>query len=177
MRRSTDRPKLKTGIPAGPGIDWPFRVDGEYFQRFDQRSKEWVTQAGARDSAGYHMISWKSTKGRVFKRAHIVCWETHNGPVPDGLEIDHIDGNKSNNNITNLRLVTHHENMLYARERLGNWAEGRLKAHQLDLILALPPGCRAIRPLAERWGYHPVYLASLRVKAKAANDPRYLGGL
>lgn len=34
----------------------------------------------------------------------------HNGPIPDGLFIDHIDRDKRNNRIENLRLVTWSEN-------------------------------------------------------------------
>lgn len=37
--------------------------------------------------------------------AHRVVYEMHNGPIPEQAEIDHIDGNRSNNNILNLRLV------------------------------------------------------------------------
>lgn len=41
---------------------------------------------------------------------HRVIWEYHNGPIPDGLEIDHKDTNRDNNKIDNLRLVTSKEN-------------------------------------------------------------------
>ena len=43
--------------------------------------------------------------------AHRVIWEMHNGPIPDGLQIDHIDGNSLNNKIENLRLATHSQNL------------------------------------------------------------------
>jgi hypothetical protein len=36
---------------------------------------------------------------------HDIIWELHNGPKAEGLWIDHIDGNKWNNDISNLRLV------------------------------------------------------------------------
>ena len=38
----------------------------------------------------------------------------HNGPIPEGMQIDHIDQNKFNNRIENLRLVDgfdNHRNM------------------------------------------------------------------
>lgn len=58
----------------------------------------------------------KYTKGkRICVRgkiilAHRFVYECFYGIIPDGFEIDHIDGNHSNNKIENLRLCTHQEN-------------------------------------------------------------------
>jgi hypothetical protein len=49
-------------------------------------------------------------KKRIWRRAHRVVFETFVSKIKHGLEIDHIDGNKHNNNVTNLRLLTHAEN-------------------------------------------------------------------
>lgn len=43
--------------------------------------------------------------------AHRIVWEMHNGDIPEGMEIDHIDGNRLNNKIDNLRMVTHQQNV------------------------------------------------------------------
>ena len=37
---------------------------------------------------------------------HRYVWEKHNGPIPKGCHIHHIDGNPLNNDISNLRCVT-----------------------------------------------------------------------
>jgi hypothetical protein len=42
--------------------------------------------------------------------AHRLIWEYVNGPIPDGLFIDHINGIRNDNRIDNLRLVTTAEN-------------------------------------------------------------------
>jgi len=43
--------------------------------------------------------------------AHRVIWLLVHGEVPpEGMEIDHIDGNPENNRIDNLRVVSHTEN-------------------------------------------------------------------
>jgi hypothetical protein len=127
------------------------------------------------------MMNWKTADGkRRFLRLHNVVWETHNGAVPDGLEIDHIDGDKSNNSIKNLRLVTHAQNIQYAVERLGSWlgeANRKLLPHQVELLLALPPTWRCLKPLAERWGVSKFRLGNIRAEAKKNNDSRYLAGL
>lgn len=61
-------------------------------------------------------------KQRLWRRAHRLVYENFVGKIKEGLEIDHIDGNKHNNDITNLRAINRSENMLAAfkrrRERL-----------------------------------------------------------
>lgn len=37
---------------------------------------------------------------------HRVAWEIVNGPIPEGMCIDHIDGNGLNNRLRNLRITT-----------------------------------------------------------------------
>lgn len=40
-----------------------------------------------------------------------VIYQCFKGPIKKGYEIDHIDGDRTNNSIVNLRAVTHKENM------------------------------------------------------------------
>ena len=54
-------------------------------------------------------------------RVHRFVWEHFNGPIPDDKVIDHIDGDKTNNALSNLRLVSDKQNIHYARSMLGNW--------------------------------------------------------
>lgn len=63
------------------------------------------------------------------KSAHIIIWEAFNGPIPEGMVIDHIDGNRSNNKLSNLRLVTQSENMKNAQI---NGHKGQVKISQYD---------------------------------------------
>jgi len=59
-------------------------------------------------------------KRRLWRRVHRVVYEAFVGKIPKGLEIDHIDGNKHNNDITNLRAVNRSVNMLAMHERKRN---------------------------------------------------------
>jgi hypothetical protein len=58
-------------------------------------------RAGGRTAAGYIRIK---IDGREFG-AHRLAWMLVHGPIPDGLEIDHINGVRDDNRIVNLRLA------------------------------------------------------------------------
>lgn len=47
----------------------------------------------------------KDESGRL-RMEHCVVWEKHYGKIPAGMQIHHKDGNKLNNEISNLQLVT-----------------------------------------------------------------------
>lgn len=63
-------------------------------------------KAGSKDASGYIKIF----VGGYSLLAHRIIWFIHNGLVPEGFELDHKDGNKSNNKIDNLRLSTRGQN-------------------------------------------------------------------
>ena len=46
---------------------------------------------------------------------HRVVWEAFNGPIPEGMDIDHIDGNPHNNHLDNLQIVSHSDNCKKAK--------------------------------------------------------------
>lgn len=67
---------------------------------------------GSIGSDGYvHLITKKSGK-YVNVRVHKIIWKAFKGDVPDGYEIDHINGNKSDNRINNLQLLNHKDNTI-----------------------------------------------------------------
>lgn len=44
-------------------------------------------------------------------RAHVWVWKHHNVTIPKGMHIHHIDGDKSNNHIHNLQMLTANEHI------------------------------------------------------------------
>lgn len=57
--------------------------------------------------------------------AHRLVWESVNGTIPDGMQINHKDLNKQNNRLSNLELVTGAENIRhsYANGRAAPWSK------------------------------------------------------
>lgn len=66
------------------------------------------TVAAVGDYAGTTTSESYQSLGLDYKSyaTHAVIWEMFNGPILEGYVIDHIDGDKTNNKLENLRLVT-----------------------------------------------------------------------
>jgi HNH endonuclease/NUMOD4 motif len=54
-------------------------------------------------------------------KIHRLVLEAFKGPCPENKEVDHIDGNRTNNTLPNLRYLDHAENMRAAVGRRGKW--------------------------------------------------------
>jgi hypothetical protein len=52
---------------------------------------------------------------QINKEMHHAIWEHHHGPIPKGMEIDHINGNGIDNRLINLRIGTHQQNTFNTR--------------------------------------------------------------
>lgn len=99
-------------------LTWRERVDGFGAQ---QNRKAWNTRyagkiAGTVDKDGYMVVN----RCGKLHRAHRILFEMAHGPIPDGLEIDHIDGNRRNNSLSNLRLATRSQNSSNSVKRSDN---------------------------------------------------------
>jgi hypothetical protein len=82
--------------------------------------------AGSKHPSGYINI-FSLGKGN---RAHRLIWMYHNGDIPDGLQIDHINGTRDDNHIENLRLVTQNENQWNRKTAKGySWHKSHKKWH------------------------------------------------
>ncbi len=76
------------------------------------------SEAGSICSAtGYRRIR---LGGKRKHQAHRIAWLLHYGSDPYPLEIDHIDGNRTNNKLANLRLVTRQQNQFNRPKNKNN---------------------------------------------------------
>ena len=55
---------------------------------------------------GYCHVFMKNSEGTRNMYVHRLVWETFRSSIPNGMTVDHIDRNKTNNNVDNLRLAT-----------------------------------------------------------------------
>lgn len=58
--------------------------------------------------------------GGTDRIAHRIIWKMHNGSIPDGMVIDHINGDPFDNRLENLRMCTQHGNMRNSRRHRIN---------------------------------------------------------
>jgi hypothetical protein len=66
---------------------------------------------GSINNRGYKYFQVQRGGKRINKLFHSMVAEQFIGPYPENSEVDHIDINKLNNNVSNLRYVSHAENM------------------------------------------------------------------
>lgn len=83
-------------------------------------TKDGIQDIGIWDNGfGYKATKLTNESGRRNLYIHRLVYETFIGAIPEKMEINHIDHNKSNNSFTNLEVVSHSENMVKMREFYG----------------------------------------------------------
>ena len=93
--------------------------------------------------------------GRAIGMAHRMIWEHFNGPIPPELQINHINGVKTDNRLQNLELVTQSENTKHAYRTGLASAKGTRngRAKLTDLMVGeIRTSNDKARVLAERYG-------------------------
>jgi len=85
--------------------------EGKILNIFGQEIKQRPHHKGYLIFCEYNADKYEHVrKKRKTWRSHRFVWEYFNGKIPEGLEIDHINGDKTDNRLENLRLVTPIEN-------------------------------------------------------------------
>lgn len=75
-------------------------------------------RAENRKADGYLRVTARVKNLQLFCSAHRLVWSFFFGLIPGGMEINHRDGNPTNNHPDNLELVTPSENVLHAYRAL-----------------------------------------------------------
>lgn len=105
---------------------------------------------------GYYHVGICGTS----KTVHKLVWEAFNGPIPEGLQINHINENRQDNRLCNLNLMTPKENSnwgtrgkkiqesnsipILCYDKEGNFIREYMSAKEAERILNIKGGQAAI---------------------------------
>lgn len=116
-RKHRDR-YLAHGDPLKGGVH--YRTPAEAFAARTQSDGECLVWMGRRNEAGYGEIR---VGGRM-TYVHRYAWERENGPIPEGMYIDHRCWNVACARLEHLRLATGTQNSAYLRGAKSNSSTG-----------------------------------------------------
>ena len=86
--------------------------------RNEQLLKQWKRSS-------YLLVDlWRDSE-RDVRSIHLLVWEAFNGYIPEKYEIHHIDKNKFNNSINNLKLLSRKEHRLLHNNLIHGWNKGK----------------------------------------------------
>lgn len=86
---------------------------GDVFSYKWKKKKKLKPQKASQSKKGYYQVRLFLPKGDYKGRlqyVHRLMYQNYVGDIPEGKEIDHIDGDTSNNSVENLQLLTPREN-------------------------------------------------------------------
>jgi len=93
--------------------DYKIDADGNVYSFRGKKNGYKLKGIHSSQSRRYLQVGLYSPFGNrpEFKYIHRLVWETFKGEIPKDMQVDHIDGNPANNKLTNLRLLTHKDNV------------------------------------------------------------------
>jgi len=104
--------KLRRKVVIINGSEVTCYETGE-IERTHPKNAKVIRTFGSLSGSGYFQITVKGKK----LQTHQVIFEAFNGKIPKGMQVDHIDGDKQNNCIDNLRALTRLDNSRAKRKK------------------------------------------------------------
>lgn len=131
------------------------------------------------NTKGYKLVSMQTTDGRrIQERVHrLVKYAFDYIPGCEDLQIDHIDGDKSNNNLENLEWVSAQENINRREQNIIRTPSLKtddiisilqmiIKGYSDDLIIEIIPNCTTMKIGEILQGRHKTIPTDLLLKAR-----------
>ena len=126
--------------------------EGEVYSSMWGKPKVLKPQKASQSKKGYYQVRLfnKEYKRGKLQYIHRLVYETFKGGISEGKQIDHIDGDTSNNSIDNLQLITPRDNKLkYYRGKDIHWREYR------DEFIEHYKKLGTYKKVAEHYGINP----------------------
>lgn len=122
-------------------------------------------------NGGYQVVQlWQDGRPKT-RLVHRLVTEAFLGPVPNGCEVNHKDGNKLNNSCANLEYVTHSENNRHAYQtglRKAVGAPHFAARRKPRRVVACECGCGTLFETPDRWGQDRRFVSGHNMKKVAA---------
>ena len=141
------------------GFDGIYTIteDGNVYSYKQNKKRKLKPQSASQSKKGYFQVRLYNENDRIDKKGrkvgklhyvHRLVWENFRGEIPEGKEMDHIDGDTSNNSITNLQLITRRRNVNKGmEERFGP----SLRRYR-DEIIKDYEQLKTYQKVADKWG-------------------------
>lgn len=95
-------------------------------------------------SHGYAQVGWKETSSMRGTTAHRAAWTAANGPIPEGMTVDHMCKQRRCVNVEHLRLLSNYENARRTHDR--DWKMGHcINGHPNSLLREFSNGAKPPR--------------------------------
>ena len=85
-----------------------------------------------RDKRTGYYLAGSAREGGRRKRLHVYVWEYHNGAIPEGYHVHHIDHDKSNNEIENLQLLSKEDHLKHHARNMSEETKEKLRKHLIE---------------------------------------------
>lgn len=160
------------------GFPWWITSEGEVIsKKLNKPRKLFVS------NCGYPFVTYTSPSGTINRYVHRLVAESFIGDIPEGYCVNHINGDKADNNVSNLEIVTLSENIQHAvRTGLKPSKYGEdcstaklTKDNFLRLVSDLLRGLSNTE-IGEKFGLHSRYVSLIRHKRRWRKDWALLEG-
>ncbi len=129
---------------------------------------------------GYLVITVRRDGEQKQVRVHRFLWECCVGEIPEDMVINYKDGNKHNNSLENLEVVSHKENVDHAWQVLNREVVVRgqdngcskITEEEAKEIIALCKKGWGNQELGRKYGLHPNYISLIRHNKRWRHLPR-----
>lgn len=99
---------------------------------------------------GYAFVCLRKDNRHHNKRIHVTVAETFISERPEGLVINHIDGNKLNNDVSNLEYVSKQRNTQHYYQMNGK-SHGKIKISEIPIIMQRVSNGEKVFKIAEQY--------------------------